>query len=58
MKLMSPSYDSLMKALDLHRDNTIKTETVQLKHGTKLEIKKTQKNVRGRQYYEKKESKK
>lgn len=58
MKLMSPSYDALIRTLDLHRDNTVKTETKRLKQGTVLEVKKAQKNVRGRQYYEKKESEK
>lgn len=58
MKMMSPSYDALMRTLDLYRDNTVTTETKRLKHGSKLEIKKSQKNVRGRQYYEKKECEK
>ena len=55
LKMMSPSYDELMRTLDFHRDNTPSTEIKRLKHGTQLEIKKSLRNVRGRQYYEKKE---
>ncbi len=44
-----------MRTLDFHRDNTPSTEIKRLKQGTQLEIKKSLRNVRGRQYYEKKE---
>lgn len=47
LKMMSPSYDELMRTLDFHCDNTPSIEIKRLKHGMQLEIKKSLRNVRG-----------